>query len=77
MAAALRPPSAELLIEPLSERELEVLRLLTSHLPSTEIAQDLFISVNTVRSHLKSIYRKLNAHSRYEAIARAKEMNLL
>jgi LuxR family maltose regulon positive regulatory protein len=65
------------LIEPLSEREIEVLRLLTTSLSSTEIAEELVISVNTVRSHVKSIYAKLDVHSRYEALARAKELNLL
>jgi LuxR family maltose regulon positive regulatory protein len=65
------------LVEPLSERELEVLRLLTTHLSSTEIAQELFISVNTVRSHIKSIYGKLNVHSRKDAIQRAQELELL
>ena len=65
------------LVEPLSERELEVLRLLTSSLASTEIAEELIISVNTVRSHIRSIYGKLGVHSRYEAVARAKELNLL
>jgi LuxR family maltose regulon positive regulatory protein len=63
--------------EPLSERELEVLQLLPSSLSSTEMAGELSISVNTLRSHLKSIYAKLGAHSRYEAIARAKEFSLL
>ena len=61
----------------MSERELQVLRLLPTALSSTEMAQALFVSVNTVRSHLKSIYTKLSAHSRYEAVARAKELNLL
>jgi LuxR family maltose regulon positive regulatory protein len=70
-----RPPSP--LIEPLSERELEVLRLLTTHLSSTEIAEQLFVSVHTVRSHVKSIYGKLNVHRRIEAIERAKELGLL
>jgi LuxR family maltose regulon positive regulatory protein len=66
-----------ILIEPLSERELEVLYLLPSSLSSTEMASELSISVNTLRSHLKNIYTKLDAHSRYEAIARAKESGLL
>jgi LuxR family maltose regulon positive regulatory protein len=70
-----RPSSS--LVEALSEREIEVLRLLTTSLSSTEIAEELVISVNTVRSHVKSIYAKLDAHSRYEALARAKELNLL
>ena len=68
-----RPP----LIEPLSPRETEVLRLLTTHLPHAEMAEDLVVSVNTVRSHLKSIYGKLDAHSRMEAVKRAKELGLL
>lgn len=43
----------------------------------TTIAQELVVSVNTVRSHIKSIYSKLDVHSRYEAVARAKGLNLL
>jgi LuxR family maltose regulon positive regulatory protein len=65
------------LVEPLSERELEVLRLLTTHLSSTQIAQELFISANTVRSHIKSIYGKLNVHSRKDAVQQARKLNLL
>jgi LuxR family maltose regulon positive regulatory protein len=65
------------LIEPLSERELEVLRLLAQDLTSPQIARELVIAVSTVRSHLKSIYRKLDAHSRYEAVERAKALRLL
>jgi LuxR family maltose regulon positive regulatory protein len=72
-----RLPPQPGLSEPLSERELAVLRLLTTSLSSTEIARELVVSVNTVRSHVKSIYSKLNVHSRYEAAARAKELNLL
>jgi LuxR family maltose regulon positive regulatory protein len=68
---------AKELAEPISERELEVLQLLPSSLSSTEMASELSISVNTLRSHLKSIYAKLGAHSRYEAIARAKELGML
>ncbi|MGW8225951.1 MAG: LuxR C-terminal-related transcriptional regulator [Anaerolineales bacterium] len=63
--------------EPLSIRELEVLHYLQSSLSSTEIADELSISVNTLRSHLKNIYSKLDAHSRYEAIAHAKQFGLL
>jgi LuxR family maltose regulon positive regulatory protein len=65
------------LAEPLSERELEVLRLLTTHLSSREIAEQLVISVNTARSHIKNIYGKLDVHSRGEAVARAQELGLL
>jgi LuxR family maltose regulon positive regulatory protein len=69
------PPSS--LIEPLSERELEVLRWLTSDLTSTEIADALCVSVNTLRTHIKHIYAKLDVHRRYQAIDRAKELGLL
>jgi len=72
------PPSvASPLVEPLSEREMEVLRLLTTSLSSTEIAEELFIAPSTVRSHVKSIYGKLDVHSRREAVARAQELDLL
>jgi LuxR family maltose regulon positive regulatory protein len=65
------------LVEPLSERELEVLRLLAAGLSNPEIAQELYIAVSTVRSHAKSIYGKLNVHGRWEAVQRAQELGLL
>jgi LuxR family maltose regulon positive regulatory protein len=65
------------LAEPLSEREMEVLRLLASRLSVPEIAQELFISVHTVRSHVKSIYGKLAVHRRTDAVQRAEELDLL
>jgi LuxR family maltose regulon positive regulatory protein len=68
---------AEGLAEPLSARELEVLRHLNTDLSAPEIAAELVVSVNTVRTHIKRIYSKLDAHSRYEAVQRAKELNLL
>jgi LuxR family maltose regulon positive regulatory protein len=67
----------ENLLEPLSEREMDVLRLLDSSLSTNEIADALFVSVHTVRSHLKNIYSKLNVHSRYEAVAKAKDIGIL
>jgi LuxR family maltose regulon positive regulatory protein len=70
-------PDSQRLIEPLSRRELEVLRLLATELSGPEIAQNLIISVTTVRSHTRSIYGKLGVHSRYEAVARARELGLL
>jgi LuxR family maltose regulon positive regulatory protein len=73
----IKPTYSPALIEPLTKRELEVLRLLTTHLPSTEIARELVISTNTVRSHIKRIYSKLNVHSRRDAIRRAEELGLL
>ena len=53
-------PDRYVLIEPLSAKEREVLRLLSSHLSTVEIAQRLFVSANTVRTHIKAIYRKLD-----------------
>jgi LuxR family maltose regulon positive regulatory protein len=64
-------------LDPLSDRELEVLRLLTTSLTQREIAESLFISVNTLRSHIKSIYNKLDVHSRMAAVGRAQDLDLL
>jgi LuxR family maltose regulon positive regulatory protein len=71
------PPPVQPLIEPLSEREMEVLRLLATGLSNPEIAQQLYIATSTVRSHLKSIYGKLNVHKRWDAVHRAEELGLL
>jgi LuxR family transcriptional regulator, maltose regulon positive regulatory protein len=65
------------LIEPLSERELEVLRLLGSELDGPDIARELTVSLNTVRTHTKSIYAKLGVNSRRAAVRRAAELRLL
>jgi len=65
------------LLEPLSERELQILRLLNSHLSSTEMAEQLYLSVHTVRTHIKSIYSKLDVHSRRSALKRAQDLGLL
>jgi LuxR family maltose regulon positive regulatory protein len=65
--AVVAPPG---LIDPLSERELTVLRFLASRLTCAEIATELFLSVNTVRSHVKAVYRKLGVHSRAAAVER-------
>jgi LuxR family transcriptional regulator, maltose regulon positive regulatory protein len=65
------------LIEPLSEREGAVLRLLMTGMSAPEIAAELYVSPSTVRTHLKSLYRKLDVHSRDQAIQRAKELNLI
>lgn len=65
------------IMEELSERELQVLRLLRTPLSSTEIGQELFISSNTVRTHIKSIYAKLDVHNRREAIDKGQELGLV
>jgi ATP/maltotriose-dependent transcriptional regulator MalT len=64
-------------IEPLSERELEVLCLIADGASNREIAQHLFVSVGTVKKHLNNIFLKLDAHSRTQAIATARKENLL
>jgi LuxR family maltose regulon positive regulatory protein len=65
------------LIEPLSERELEVLRLIAVGLSNPEIAEHLYVSTNTIKAHAKSIYRKLDVHNRTQAVNRARELELL
>ncbi len=65
------------LIDPLSDRELDVLRLLTSELTGPEIASELMVSVNTMRTHTKNIYSKLAVTSRRAAVRRAEELQLL
>jgi LuxR family maltose regulon positive regulatory protein len=65
------------LLEPLSEREQAVLRLLPTLLSYPEIAGELFVSVNTVKTHVKTIYRKLDVTSRRDAVTRARELRLI
>jgi LuxR family maltose regulon positive regulatory protein len=73
----LTSPAMESLIEPLSEREMEVLRLIVAGLSNPEIAEELFIAVSTVKSHVNHIYGKLGVKSRTQAVARARELSLL
>lgn len=65
------------LVEPVTERERQILRLLAAGLSSTEIAEALIISVHTTRSYTKSLYRKLDAHSRGEVIKKGTQLGLL
>lgn len=65
------------LIEPLSERELEILRLIAQGLSNQEITQKLFVALSTVKRHNLRIFAKLQAKSRTEAVARARELGLL
>jgi LuxR family maltose regulon positive regulatory protein len=65
------------LIEPLSEREIEVLKLLESQLTAPEIAERLYIAVSTLRTHVRNIYSKLGVHSRFEAVAKGRDLKLI
>lgn len=64
-------------VDELSEAELRVVRYLPTNLRTPEIASELFVSTNTVRTHLRHIYAKLGAHGRAEAVDRARELGLL
>ncbi len=77
LASASPPADVPPLLEPLSDAERRVLCYLPSNLRSSEIAAELFVSSNTVRTHLRHIYAKLDAHSRTEAVARARRLGLL
>src|SRR5690348_3731604 len=70
-------PTDQALIEPLSERELDVLRLLGSELDGPAIARELMVSLNTMRTHTKNIYAKHAVTNRRAAVRRAAELNLL
>jgi LuxR family transcriptional regulator, maltose regulon positive regulatory protein len=70
-------PEVQPLCEPLSDAELRVVRHLPSNLKATEIASELCVSPNTVRTHLRHIYAKLDAHTRSEAVTRARRLGLL
>ena len=70
-------PTSQPLMEPLSERELDVLRLFKTELSGPEIARQLVIGLSTVRTHTKSIYNKLGVNSRRAAVRRAEELGLI
>lgn len=77
-AGAPRLPSPQTtLVEPLSQRELEILRLFNTDLSGPEIARELVIALSTLRTHTKAIYGKLNANSRRAAVKRANELGLI
>ena len=71
------PPPRVALVEPLTERELAILRLLPTRLSTREIAREFSVSVNTVRSQVQAIYRKLQVSSRAEAVTQARQLGLL
>jgi LuxR family maltose regulon positive regulatory protein len=68
---------AQSLIEPLSQRELEVLQLIAQGLSNDEIGKRLFLALDTVKGHNRRIYDKLQVQRRTEAVARARELGLL
>jgi LuxR family transcriptional regulator, maltose regulon positive regulatory protein len=70
-------PAAARLLEPLSQAETRVLRYLPTSLSVTEIAEQLYLSQNTVRTHLRHLYAKLGAHRRHTAVERARALGLL
>ncbi|MFF2569366.1 LuxR C-terminal-related transcriptional regulator [Streptomyces sp. NPDC058084] len=76
-AVAAPEAGTEPLLESLSERELDVLRRLAGMMSTEDIAADLYVSVNTVKTHLKSVYRKLAVHRRNDAVRRARDLGLL
>jgi LuxR family maltose regulon positive regulatory protein len=65
------------LLEPLSAREGEVLRFLPTMMSNADIASELYVSVNTVKTHVKSIYRKLEVTRRQEAVRRARQLHII
>lgn len=70
-------PSSQELLDPLSERELEVLALIAQGLSNPDIAARLYLSLNTVKVHTRNIYSKMDVHNRTEAAAKARAMNIL
>jgi LuxR family transcriptional regulator, maltose regulon positive regulatory protein len=70
-------PTPAALVDPLTVREQTVLRYLRGNLSAVEIASELYVSVNTVKSHIKSIYRKLEVNGRRAAVNRARQLGLL
>ncbi|MBN1316591.1 MAG: hypothetical protein JXA42_14030, partial [Anaerolineales bacterium] len=70
-------PSSESLIEPLTDRERQVLNLLTTSLSTPEIAREMVVAPSTIRTHVRNIYNKLGVHNRIEAIHKARDLGLI
>ncbi len=68
---------ASYLVDPLSERELEVLNLIADGLSNQQIGRQLFLATSTVKRHINNIYAKLNVHSRTQAVAKGRELKVL
>ncbi|HXL18246.1 MAG TPA: LuxR C-terminal-related transcriptional regulator, partial [Streptosporangiaceae bacterium] len=77
LAAAAAAAGPQRLLEPLRDSELRVLRYLPSDLTAPEIAAELYVSPNTVKTHMRSLYAKLGTHRRHEAVERARALGLL
>jgi LuxR family transcriptional regulator, maltose regulon positive regulatory protein len=71
------PRQSVAILEPLSERERQVLGYMPTAMTNQEIASALFVSVNTVKTHLRAIYRKLDVDTRRDAVKRAREVRLI
>ena len=71
------PEDDPVLVEPLSKREMDVLLQMAAMLPSEEIAATLYVSINTVKTHVRSIFRKLSVSRRSEAVRRARALGLI
>jgi LuxR family transcriptional regulator, maltose regulon positive regulatory protein len=69
--------TVDLIVDPIIERELDVLRLLDSDFSNRDIAARLFVSLDTVKSHTKHLYAKLGMHNRHQAVTRARDLELL
>ena len=72
-----QPANAPGMVEPLTDRELEVLRLMAGGLSNPEIARKLYLSPNTLKAHAQNIYQKLDVHNRMEAVNKARQLKLL
>lgn len=72
-----KQPSGHELVEPLSEREIEVLQLIAEGLTNREIAKNLYLSLNTVKVHTRNIYGKLGVNNRTQALAKGRSLGLL
>jgi LuxR family maltose regulon positive regulatory protein len=70
-------PQPGALLEPLTPRELEIMRLICKGYSNPEIASELVVTINTIKKHTSNIYGKLGVRSRTQAIVRAHELNLL
>ena len=73
----IEPPSPATPSEPLSERELSVLRFLPTNLSANEIGGELYLSVHTVKTHMRKLYAKLDVHTRADAVQRGRALGLL